>query len=194
MNDEGKIVGRGLRANIRRLVPQRPCTLSEIRHFILRVTWLWAAQRGGLVSPPQPYCRTLLSVLLTAALVMHGRAATPAVAGTGLVEAAPQSTSILWKGQPGAGPWMWERQFESAQVVGAILQVNGDHDFVLTNSPSTYKWFGSEDGVRWSPLAETSIINERRLIRVHQLSRARKFKASIVGRNSRTRIAPIRLA
>jgi len=85
--------------------------------------------------------------------------------------------TILWTPEPGAGPWVWEKQFDSVRQVGAILQVNGDHSFVLKNAPSTYLWLGSEDGLRWFKLPEASIVDERRLVRVHKLSHPRILKA-----------------
>jgi hypothetical protein len=92
--------------------------------------------------------------------------------------AAERSTNdaIPWKGEPNAGSWIWERQFDSLQKVSSIFQINGDHPFVLTNAPWVYAWFGTEDGKLWFKLPEASIVHEHRLVRMHKLSHPRLLK------------------
>jgi hypothetical protein len=75
----------------------------------------------------------------------------------------------LWKGQSGQGNWWWQVSFGRPRDVGAILQVMGDHEFVLRNAPKRYVWQASHDGVGWFDLRETFTANERRLYRLHRL-------------------------
>ncbi len=77
--------------------------------------------------------------------------------------------SKLWKGGPGETSWSWEVSFPRPREVGAILQVHGDHEFAMRNSPSRYIWQVTRDGRVWEDLKETAIDDERRLFRVHRL-------------------------
>jgi len=78
----------------------------------------------------------------------------------------------IWKAATAnAGSW-WQVDFDQPATVGAILQVVGEHDFVLTNAPANYVWQTTEDGERWSDLTETRVAGERRLYRIHRLARA----------------------
>ena len=80
--------------------------------------------------------------------------------------------SHAWKGQAGNESWWWEVSFPLSRKVGAILQVQGDHGFVLTNAPLSYVWQSSLDGKAWRDLPATRISAERRTYRLHRLSRA----------------------
>jgi hypothetical protein len=77
----------------------------------------------------------------------------------------------MWKGEPGSGPWWWQVNFHRPRQIGAILQVVGDHEFVLRQAPRRYVWQASHDGRQWTSLDETTVENERRLFRVHRLAR-----------------------
>ena len=77
-----------------------------------------------------------------------------------------------WRGEAGqTGRCFWEVDFQISREIGAILQVQGDHDFVFTNAPSRYQWLTSDDGESWRPLAETAVDSETRTFRVHRLNR-----------------------
>jgi hypothetical protein len=64
-------------------------------------------------------------------------------------------------------------EFTESRRVGALLQVVGDHEFVLRNAPRAYRWQGSLDGQRWEDWPETEVQEEGRLFRVHRLRRSR---------------------
>src|SRR6266850_916400 len=76
-----------------------------------------------------------------------------------------------WKGAAQASNWWWQVHFDSAQEVGAILQISGDHPFVLRNAPQDYFWESSEDGQHWNNLVQ--ITGERRTFRIHRLASAK---------------------
>ncbi len=78
-----------------------------------------------------------------------------------------------WKGGAGGAGWWWQVEFPRRRRVGAILQVQGDHDFVLRNAPSRYVWQTSLDGLTWSDLAETQSDHEARAYRLHRLRTVR---------------------
>ncbi len=77
----------------------------------------------------------------------------------------------------GQSGWQWEKTFSTPQRIQFILQINGNHAFVYTNAPSSYKWFSSPDGTNWQVLPETSIVNERRRIRLIKFNSAMDCKA-----------------
>jgi hypothetical protein len=77
--------------------------------------------------------------------------------------------SSTWKGRPGEASWWWQIEFSEARDVGAILQVHGDHDYVLRNAPRRYTWQVSQDGIGWEDLKETVTTDERRTFRIHRL-------------------------
>ncbi len=81
-----------------------------------------------------------------------------------------------WRGAAGRGPWGWRISFSAPRSVGAILQINGDHDFVLRNAPKRYVWQGSSDGKSWRDLPETKIAEECRTYRIHRLARPRRIQ------------------
>ncbi|HAM73400.1 MAG TPA: hypothetical protein DCM86_17340 [Verrucomicrobiales bacterium] len=77
-----------------------------------------------------------------------------------------------WRSAPGdATPW-WQVRFETPRRVGSLLQVVGDHPFVLRNAASHYVWEGSRDGNDWIPLATSPAAGDARLFRIHRLPKA----------------------
>ena len=77
-----------------------------------------------------------------------------------------------WKGESGPGAWRWQVDFGRPRRVGAILQVQGDHDFVLRNAPTRYDWLASLDGTTWKRLPDAAADNDQRLYRIHRLRSA----------------------
>jgi len=75
-----------------------------------------------------------------------------------------------WKGEAGKSNWWWEIEFPKPRHLGAILQIQGDHEFVFQNAPKSYSWQCSLDGDSWQDLPEARIDNERRLFRLHRLA------------------------
>ena len=82
----------------------------------------------------------------------------------------------LWKGLPGENNWWWQVSFAQPRAIGAILQITGDHEFVLRNAPKRYVWQGSRDGTTWFDLKETFTENERRLYRLHRLRQKQRVQ------------------
>lgn len=80
------------------------------------------------------------------------------------------ATNHAWKGKAGDAAWWWEIDFSKPRELGAILQIQGDHEFVFQNAPSRYVWQGSLDGRSWRDLEGTRIEHERRLYRLHRLA------------------------
>jgi len=92
------------------------------------------------------------------------------------------SLASAWKGDTNATQWWWQVKFEAEREVGTILQIVGDHDFVLRNAPSQSVWQRSDDGLTWSDLRGTAVTNDGRLFRIHRLShvvRARYLRFNI---------------
>ena len=90
----------------------------------------------------------------------------------------------LWKGEEGRGPWWWQIRFPKTRDVGAILQILGDHEFVLRSAHRDSIWQWSTDGDVWKPLPETEVRIERRLVRLHRLKsvvRAQFLRLKIAG-------------
>ena len=81
-------------------------------------------------------------------------------------------TNAMWAGAADAGQWWWQVRFDAPREIGAILQVIGDHEFVLRHTPRSYVWQASNDGAQWTDLRGTAIESERRLFRVHRLAKA----------------------
>jgi len=79
------------------------------------------------------------------------------------------TTNHAWKGNTGESNWWWQIEFSKPRQLGAILQIQGDHEFVFQNAPSEYQWQGSLDGRSWTDLKETRIEHERRLYHLHRL-------------------------
>src|SRR6476646_7671768 len=50
------------------------------------------------------------------------------------------SAERAWKGLSGAVRWWWKLQLTEPREIGAILQITGDHGYVLTNAPHDYRW------------------------------------------------------
>ena len=80
------------------------------------------------------------------------------------------ASNHAWKGEAVRSNWFWEIQFSGPRDVGAILQIQGDHEFVFQNSPKDYLWQSSLDGFSWHDLRETRVQKERRLFRLHRLA------------------------
>lgn len=119
---------------------------------------------------------------------VHGRASSsdPASLASGAVDGDRFSfdASHAWSGQPGRSEWWWQLDFDSPTDVGCILQVVGDHEFVLRNAPSRYVWEGTRDGVRWFELARSSAEGDSRLYRIQRLKRSfplRSIRIRIAG-------------
>jgi len=75
-----------------------------------------------------------------------------------------------WKGKAGATSWWWEAHFATPRTIGGLLQIEGDHAFVLQNAPRDYLWEWSDDGEHWQELVHER--NEQRTFRVHRFSNA----------------------
>ena len=60
--------------------------------------------------------------------------------------------SHAWAGAAREPCWWWQIEFAEPRSVGAILQIVGDHEFVLHNAPKSYAWEISDDGQSWRPL------------------------------------------
>jgi hypothetical protein len=82
-----------------------------------------------------------------------------------------------WRGKVGETSWWWQVRFSKPRTVGAILQVVGDHDLALRNAPKKYVWQASSDGDAWEDLVETAVKDERRMFRLHRLTKAREVRA-----------------
>jgi len=83
--------------------------------------------------------------------------------------------SHAWQGAAEATNWWWEVRFDPPAEIGAILQITGDHAFVLRNAPRDYVWQSSEDGQHWTDLLPTETTNERRTFRLHRLATAARI-------------------
>jgi hypothetical protein len=83
----------------------------------------------------------------------------------------------LWRGKSGESNWWWEARFETTRRIGTILQIAGDHDFVLRHGPVHCVWLASEDGRTWVKLEETERDNETRTFRLHRLRKVQNVVA-----------------
>jgi len=81
-----------------------------------------------------------------------------------------------WKGPTQPSETWWQVRFPEPRDVGAILQVLGDHAFVLRNAPKRYVWQFGQDGRNWCDLDETRTTDERRTFRIHRLRQVRRAK------------------
>jgi len=54
-----------------------------------------------------------------------------------------------WQGLAGQSNWWWQVRFAEPRQVGAILQIIGDHPFILRDAPRDYVWQSSQDGELW---------------------------------------------
>ena len=82
----------------------------------------------------------------------------------------------LWRGLDGQTAWWWQLDLGSLRPIGAILQVHGDHAFVLQNAPCDYAWEASDDGQAWRTLAGTQVKGEERVFRLHRLPEPRRAR------------------
>ncbi len=78
----------------------------------------------------------------------------------------------LWRGERSSRSWWWGVRFERPWLLGAILQIHGSLQGILHDAPKQYLWQWSADGESWSDLAETRVERERRIFRIHRLSKA----------------------
>ena len=83
---------------------------------------------------------------------------------------------MAWKGRAGESNWWWQVEFAEPRTVGALLQIQGGHEFVFRDAPKSYVWQSSEDGHKWHELPETRITNERRIFRILRLAKSIKAK------------------
>lgn len=129
--------------------------------------WFVAASLAALAGVPLPAWGA--APLRPASAVASGFA--PGAAAEGAIDGDRFSAGRdhQWRGAPGAGTWWWQVQFAAPRVIGAILQVHGDHPTILRNAPRRYVWRASEDGERWRDLRGTEVPEERRLFRLHRL-------------------------
>ncbi|MFO1500980.1 MAG: hypothetical protein U1G07_21755 [Verrucomicrobiota bacterium] len=79
------------------------------------------------------------------------------------------SPGHAWQAATGVGPCWWQVEFRQPRVVGAILQITGDHPFVLRSAPLEYVWQWSLDGQSWHDFSSTRTARERRLFRLFRL-------------------------
>lgn len=63
-------------------------------------------------------------------------------------------------------------KFDEPRNVGALLQQNGTNQFVLRGHPRISWWEWSKDGDRWIAIPNTTMTNDARLLRLHQLRRS----------------------
>jgi hypothetical protein len=81
-----------------------------------------------------------------------------------------------WKGGAGGTEWWWQIEFPRPRRIGAILQINGDNDEILQNTPESYVWQWSLDGQSWNELPDTRILDEERAYRLHRLSESKRAR------------------
>ena len=74
------------------------------------------------------------------------------------------NSGSIWKGLTGKSNWWLEIEIKDAQQVGAILQIVGNHSFVLQNAPASYCWQSSDDGISWHDIMETQVQKETRAV------------------------------
>ncbi len=82
------------------------------------------------------------------------------------------NASRIWRGAADGKRWFWSVKFDHPRKIGSILQIQGDHDFVLRHVPRDYLWQTSVDGRNWVDLPETTVAEESRIYRIHRLKRA----------------------
>lgn len=129
-----------------------------------------------------------LALFLLLGLMRVPAAAGPASASastseTGFSPAGPMDSNrfsfesgAAWKGRRGESNWWWQIDFGEPRSVGAILQIQGDHEFVLRNAPRSYRWESSDDGASWNVLQNTVVTREKRLFRLHRLAPPRSTR------------------
>lgn len=77
----------------------------------------------------------------------------------------------VWRGRPGESQWWWQVDFGEIRAIQSVLQIFGDHEFVLRNSPRSYHWESSLDGVVWTEVPGSRIVHERRIFRIQKWGR-----------------------
>jgi hypothetical protein len=82
-----------------------------------------------------------------------------------------------WRGAAEQASWWWEAKFAEPTTIGAILQVAGDHDFVLRHAPRSYVWQVSDNDLNWRDLPETRVSAEQRTFRVHRFKQVQSVRA-----------------
>jgi len=102
---------------------------------------------------------------VSASTVLGGFTAEGAING----ERFSAEPGSAWKGGRDATNWWWQIQFDQPRAIGAVLQIIGDHPFILRNAPRRYTWRGSVDGRVWFELKDTRTENERRIFRIQRL-------------------------
>jgi len=80
-------------------------------------------------------------------------------------------TGHAWNGKAGESNWWWQVHFDKPHPIGAILQITGDHPFVLRHGMTDYVWRSSPDGKIWTDLV--NIRNEQRTFRLHRFNEVR---------------------
>jgi len=101
------------------------------------------------------------------------------------------ASSNTWRGTPDERSWWWEAKFAEPTEIGAILQITGDHDFVLRNAPRSYVWQVSDDEINWRDLPETRVTREQRTFRVQRFKQAQTVRAIRIRIDSVTGEAPV---
>ncbi len=82
-----------------------------------------------------------------------------------------------WRGAAGEAGWWWEAKFAEPTAIGAVLQITGDHEFVLRNAPRSFVWQVSDDDANWRDLPETRVMKEQRTFRVVRFKQAQTVRA-----------------
>lgn len=83
---------------------------------------------------------------------------------------------MAWKGRAGEGNWWWQVEFAEPRKIGALLQIQGGHAFVLHDAPKSYVWQSSDDGLNWHELPETRTTNDWRIFRILRLTKSIQAK------------------
>ncbi len=92
---------------------------------------------------------------------------------SGAIDTDRFSPVQAWQGAAAGSNWWWQVRFDPPREIGAILQITGDHPFVLRNAPRDYAWQWSDDGERWTNLL--TVTGEQRTFRVHRFATARRI-------------------
>jgi hypothetical protein len=139
---------------------RREFTRARIRILLPYLTWLLVVAGGVAVADGQ-----------TAQELASASSSQSDFAPAGVIDGDRFSFTAnhAWKGNPGESSWWWEIEFSKPRQLGAILQIQGDHEFIFQNAPSTYRWRGSLDGRSWHDLEGTQVEHEQRLYRLHRL-------------------------
>jgi len=127
-----------------------------------------------------------IAILISTSAVSHAPAAPLATASSSLPRCDPAGAingerfspepGSVWKGANDATNWWWQIRFDQPRDIGTILQIVGDHPFVLHNAPRKFIWRGSRNGESWFDLRETATTNEQRTFRLHRLKTVRQVQ------------------